>query len=50
MRWNGVEIGPAPKIRHLTAWERFNNALEDRALPAILPCLLFGTIAGLQFA
>lgn len=50
MRWNGVEIGHAPVIRHLTTWQRINNALEDDALWLIIPCVLSGWFAGVQFA
>jgi hypothetical protein len=50
MTWNGVELDHAPHIRKRSWWEQVNDALEERAIPMILPCMGLAWIAGLQFA
>ena len=49
-RWNGVDLAHAPRIHKLSLWEQINALLEDVAVPAILPALLIGYVAGMQFA
>jgi len=49
-RWNGVDLAHAPRIHKLSLWEQINAWLEDVAIPAIVPCMMVGTAAGLYIA
>jgi hypothetical protein len=49
--WNGVYLDRAPVLRRKTSpWAQINEALEHWAIPAIWPCLILGSLTGLQFA